>query len=167
MAKRNLGLETNDVRVRHPRLAPSYKRTRSPRVVIKDFAMYRKFALCSLVCLFFFNFIWNEKINVVVLNLAEFFSAAPSTWGWSPQSYSGLLSHYMSITPRLYESNSKWRQMSCEVALLSSFVFCFIFSHNMDFSKFSDDNFDVKEWVNSALRICDDRTPIDVSLKDV
>lgn len=72
MAKRNLGLETNDVRVRHPRLAPSYKRTRSPRVVIKDFAMYRKFALCSLVCLFFFNFIWNEKINVVVLNLAEF-----------------------------------------------------------------------------------------------
>ena len=84
MAKRNLGLETNDVRVRHPRLAPSYKRTRSPRVVIKDFAMYRKFALCSLVCLFFFNFIWNEKINVVVLNLVEFFSAAPSTWGWSP-----------------------------------------------------------------------------------
>ena len=37
----------------------------------------------------------------------------------------------------------------------------------MDFSKFSDDNFDVKEWVNSALRIRDDRTPIDVSLKDV
>ena len=33
----------------------------------------------------------------------------------------------------------------------------------MDFSKFSDDNFDVKEWVNSALRIRDDRTPIDVS----
>lgn len=31
----------------------------------------------------------------------------------------------------------------------------------MDFSKFSDDNFDVKEWVNSALRIRDDRTPID------
>lgn len=103
----------------------------------------------------------------MVLNLVEFFSAAPSTWGWSPQSHSGLLSHYMSITPRLYESNSKWRQMSCEVALLSSFVFCFIFSHNMDFSKFSDDNFDVKEWVNSALRIRDDRTPIDVSLKDV
>ncbi|XP_058958542.2 conserved oligomeric Golgi complex subunit 7-like [Pocillopora verrucosa] len=51
--------------------------------------------------------------------------------------------------------------MSCEVALLSLFVFCFIFSHNMDFSKFSDDNFDVKEWVNSALRIRDDRTPID------
>lgn len=37
----------------------------------------------------------------------------------------------------------------------------------MDFSKFSDDNFDVKEWVNSALRIRDDRTPIYVSLKDV
>ena len=34
---------------------------------------------------------------------------------------------------------------------------------SMDFSKFSDDNFDVKEWVNSALRIRDDRTPIDVS----
>ena len=34
----------------------------------------------------------------------------------------------------------------------------------MDFSKFSDDNFDVKEWVNSALRIRDDRTPTDVSL---
>ena len=33
----------------------------------------------------------------------------------------------------------------------------------MDFSKFSDDNFDVKEWVNSALRIRDDRTPVDVS----
>ena len=33
----------------------------------------------------------------------------------------------------------------------------------MDFSKFSDENFDVKEWVNSALRIRDDRTPIDVS----
>lgn len=31
----------------------------------------------------------------------------------------------------------------------------------MDFSKFSDDNFDVKEWVNSALRIRDDRTPVD------
>jgi len=31
----------------------------------------------------------------------------------------------------------------------------------MDFSKFSDENFDVKEWVNSALRIRDDRTPID------
>lgn len=63
MAKRNLGLETNDVRVRHPRLAPSYKRTRSPRVVIKDFAMYRKFALCSLVCLFFFKLYmkWENK----------------------------------------------------------------------------------------------------------
>lgn len=35
----------------------------------------------------------------------------------------------------------------------------------MDFSKFSDDNFDVKEWVNSALRIRDDRTPIDVSFE--
>ena len=33
----------------------------------------------------------------------------------------------------------------------------------MDFSKFSDDNFDVKDWVNSALRIRDDRTPVDVS----
>ena len=33
----------------------------------------------------------------------------------------------------------------------------------MDFSKFSDENFDVKEWVNSALRIRDDRTPTDVS----
>lgn len=33
----------------------------------------------------------------------------------------------------------------------------------MDFSKFSDENFDVKEWVNSALRIRDERTPIDVS----
>ncbi|XP_068694856.1 conserved oligomeric Golgi complex subunit 7-like [Montipora foliosa] len=31
----------------------------------------------------------------------------------------------------------------------------------MDFSKFSDDNFDVKDWVNSALRIRDDRTPVD------
>ena len=49
-------------------------------------------------------------------------------------------------------------------------VICFFFSNfifheiDMDFSKFSDDNFDVKEWVNSALRIRDDRTPIDVSL---
>lgn len=33
----------------------------------------------------------------------------------------------------------------------------------MDFSKFSDENFDVKEWVNSALRIKDERTPVDVS----
>ena len=38
-----------------------------------------------------------------------------------------------------------------------------VFKIDMDFSKFSDDNFDVKEWVNSALRIRDDRTPIDVS----
>lgn len=46
---------------------------------------------------------------------------------------------------------------------------CFLFHfalfcpNEMDFSKFSDENFDVKEWVNSALRIRDDRTPIDVS----
>ena len=39
----------------------------------------------------------------------------------------------------------------------------FVIDNDMDFSKFSDDNFDVKEWVNSALRIRDDRTPVDVS----
>ena len=39
----------------------------------------------------------------------------------------------------------------------------FISFSEMDFSKFSDENFDVKEWVNSALRIRDDRTPVDVS----
>lgn len=33
----------------------------------------------------------------------------------------------------------------------------------MDFSKFSDQNFDVEEWVNSALKTRDDKTPIDVS----
>ncbi|XP_031568834.1 conserved oligomeric Golgi complex subunit 7-like [Actinia tenebrosa] len=31
----------------------------------------------------------------------------------------------------------------------------------MDFWKFSDQNFDVKEWVNSALKTRDDKTPID------
>ncbi|XP_048587068.1 conserved oligomeric Golgi complex subunit 7 isoform X2 [Nematostella vectensis] len=31
----------------------------------------------------------------------------------------------------------------------------------MDFSKFSNDNFDVKEWVNSALRARDDKIPVD------
>ena len=44
--------------------------------------------------------------------------------------------------------------------LLHFALFC---PNGMDFSKFSDENFDVKEWVNSALRIRDDRTPIDVS----
>ena len=43
--------------------------------------------------------------------------------------------------------------------LLYFALFC---PNEMDFSKFSDENFDVKEWVNSALRIRDDRTPIDV-----
>ena len=33
----------------------------------------------------------------------------------------------------------------------------------MDFSKFSDENFEVKDWVNSALRIREERTPVDVS----
>ena len=34
----------------------------------------------------------------------------------------------------------------------------------MDFSKFSDADFDAKEWVNGALRAHKDaRTPIDVS----
>lgn len=36
----------------------------------------------------------------------------------------------------------------------------------MDFSKFSDQNFDVKEWVNVALKSRDDKTPIDVSVVD-
>ena len=49
---------------------------------------------------------------------------------------------------------------------LFSFIFCFFCPNEMDFSKFSDENFDVKEWVNSALRIRDDRTPIDVSCMD-
>ncbi|KXJ29523.1 conserved oligomeric Golgi complex subunit 7 [Exaiptasia diaphana] len=31
----------------------------------------------------------------------------------------------------------------------------------MDFSKFSDQNFDVKEWVNAALRSRDEKTPMD------
>ena len=53
-------------------------------------------------------------------------------------------------------NNSKWLSYFC-------FVLFFVIDNDMDFSKFSDDNFDVKEWVNSALRIRDDRTPIDVS----
>lgn len=35
----------------------------------------------------------------------------------------------------------------------------------MDFSKFTDDNFDCKEWVNAALRAKkDSQTPLDVSV---
>lgn len=35
----------------------------------------------------------------------------------------------------------------------------------MDFSKFSDSDFDAKEWVNGALRAHKDaRTPVDVSV---
>lgn len=34
----------------------------------------------------------------------------------------------------------------------------------MDFSKFADENFDCKEWVNAALRAKkDSQTPLDVS----
>ena len=34
----------------------------------------------------------------------------------------------------------------------------------MDFSKFAEDNFDCKEWVNAALRAKkDSQTPLDVS----
>ena len=56
--------------------------------------------------------------------------------------------------------------MAANELWVGSGLFCFLFLFSivdMDFSKFSDDNFDAKEWVNSALRIRDDRTPTDVS----
>ena len=47
----------------------------------------------------------------------------------------------------------------CECALLE------ILKRSMDLSKFSDSDFEVKEWVNGALRAHKDaQTPVDVSL---
>jgi hypothetical protein len=34
----------------------------------------------------------------------------------------------------------------------------------MDFSKFSDDNFEAKQWVNAALKRKDENTELDVSV---
>lgn len=70
-----------------------------------------------------------------------------------------LNDRYTTYLP-LFQNGGKWVVSWHCCFLLYFALFC---PKEMDFSKFSDENFDVKEWVNSALRIRDDRTPIDVS----